>query len=369
MKLSISRDELLRGTTRTQSVVERRGTLPILANVLISAEERDVRLSATDLEVGIVSAHPADVQEVGRITLAGRKLHEIVRELDQEEVQIETTSDSRVRIRAGSADFSLLSVSADEYPSLPASEGAAFVPLEASLLGALIDRTLYATSTDETRYHLNGVHIETIEGGRLRVVATDGHRLALADATPSAAVASVLTASVIVPRKGVAEIRRLCDDIEGTVEIGLHENFLLVRRPGLVLSARLIDAQFPNYQGVLPAHTRIRVTTHRERLLHGVRRIALVATDRSGGFTIRVADHQLRLSATNPDLGEVHEEIPVEYTGEPFATAFDARYVIEALTSLASKEIVIEFTDELSPAQMRPADSVDQIAVIMPMRL
>jgi DNA polymerase III subunit beta len=368
MKLKISRDELLRATTRTQSVVERRGTLPILANVLIRAEDDHVTLCGTDLEVGVVSTHPAEIELSGRTTLAARKLHEIVRELDQDEVTIEALADSRVRICAGASDFSLLAVSADEYPSLPSSEGAAFVPIEAGLLGSLIDRTLYATSTDETRYHLNGIHMEVIAEGRLRLVATDGHRLALADATPSSPI-TLLTASIIVPRKGVAEIRRLCDDTDGTIELALQDNFLLVRRPGLILSARLIDAQFPNYQGVLPAHPQIRIAVDHELLLHAVRRIALVATDRSGGFTLRLDGQRLRLSAVNPDLGEVHEEIPVEYDGDPFTTSFDARYVIEALGSIASKEALLELTDELSPAQIRPADSRDQIAVVMPMRL
>ena len=369
MKVTISREELLRGTTRTQTVVERRGTLPILANVLITAEDQLITLSATDLEVGVSSSHPAEVAEPGRITLAARKLHEIVRELDQDDVRIETTSDARVRIRAGASDFSLLSVSADEYPSLPSPEGTAFVPFEAALLGSLIDRTLYATSSDETRYHLNGVHIESVEDGRLRVVATDGHRLALAEAVAASPLATVLKTSIIVPRKGVAEIRRLCDDTEGTVDLAIQQNFLLVQKPGLLLSARLIDAQFPNYQGVLPKNIRVRVSAGRERLLQALRRIALVASDRAGGFTLRLADHQLRLSAANPDLGEVQEEVPIEYAGDTFTTSFDPRYVIDALTSLSGKEIMLEFVDELSPAQIRPADATDQLAVVMPMRL
>jgi DNA polymerase-3 subunit beta len=367
MKLTIPRDELLRGTARAQTVVERRGTLPILANVLISTADQQVVLSATDLEVGVVSIHPAEVEEAGRTTLAARKLHEIVRELDHDHVQIQTTDDSRVRIQAGTAAFSLLAVSADEYPSIASSEGVDFIPLEASILRSLIDHTLYATSTDETRYHLNGVYVQT-HAGRLRFVATDGHRLALAEAAP-AAVLAILHKSIIVPRKALAEIRRLCDETDGSVEIGLQENFLLVRKPGFLLSSRLIDAQFPNYEGVLPTHTRISIRVDREQLLHGVRRIALVATDRAGGFTLRLADQRVHLSASNPELGDVHEDLPVDWTGDPFQASFDARYLADALASLAGKEALLEFVDELSPLQLRPADLTDQIAVIMPMRL
>jgi DNA polymerase-3 subunit beta len=368
MQVVISREQLLRGTARAQSVVERRGTLPILANVLISAGDEQATLAATDLEVGIVSSHPAQVTEPGRTTLAARKLHEIVRELDSDEVELQTTADSRLRIRAGASEFSLLSVSADEYPSLPSSEGASFLPIEASLLTSLIDRTLYATSTDEARYHLNGVHVEIAEEHRLRVVATDGHRLALADAE-SGALVSIFARPLLVPRKAVSEIRRVCEDFEGTVELGLHENFLLLRRPGLLLTTRLIDAQFPNYRAVLPGSARIRVKLPRERLLQALRRIALVASDRAGGFQLRLAEGALQLSAVNPDLGEVREELPCEYSGPAFATSFDTRYIIDALASLISKEVLLEFVDELSPAQLRPADSADQIAVVMPMRL
>ena len=210
--------------------------------------------------------------------------------------------------------------------------------------------------------------MELADERRLRVIATDGHRLALAEAE-TAAPLKMFSTALLVPRKGIAEIRRLCDDMDGSVELGLHENFLLMRRPGLLLSARLIDARFPSYQAVLVAEPHVRTKVARELLLHAVRRIALVASDRSGGFKVALNEGELVLSAINPDLGEVREELGVDYAGTPFATSFDTRYVIDALSSIASKEVVLEFVDEFSPAQIRPADTTDQIAVVMPMRL
>ena len=172
-----------------------------------------------------------------------------------------------------------------------------------------------------------------------------------------------------MPRKGVNEIRKLCDETEDLIEMGLGDGFLLVRKPGQLLSCRLIDGEFPDYHQVIPDGHQIRIVVERERLIHAVRRIALVAHERSGGFRLALDDGQLELHAQNPDLGEATERIPIEYQGDRFETGFNARYLQDALAATASKELVLELRDELTPAQIRPVDSPDQIAVIMPMRL
>jgi DNA polymerase-3 subunit beta len=178
-----------------------------------------------------------------------------------------------------------------------------------------------------------------------------------------------LEKGIIVPRKGVGEIRKLCEETEDTVEIGLGEGFLLVRCPGQLLSCRLIDGEFPDYKQILPDGHLIRVLIEREVLLHAVRRIALVAHERAGGFRLALEDGQMELHAQNPDLGEARELIPVEYQSDRFETGFNARYLQDAIASIASKEVVLELRDELTPAQIRPADDPDQIAIVMPMRL
>ena len=368
MKLTIDREELLRGLGRIQAIVERRGTLPILANTLLRAEGEGLTLAATDLEVGVVSTHPAQVATPGTATLGAKKLYEIVRELGQSEVLLELEEGSRVKLESGGARFSLLSIAPEEYPTLPSPEGVTFVELESSLLAQMIDCTLYATSTDETRYNLNGVFMELDDEGRIVFVATNGHRLAKVEKTPPRPVA-FLEKGIIVPRKGVNEIRKLCEETENSVEIGLGDGFLLVRHPGQLLSSRLIDGEFPNYRQVIPEGHQIRVVVERERLVHAVRRIALVAHERSGGFRLALDDGQLELHAQNPDLGEARECIPIEYQGDRFETGFNARYLQDALAAITSKELVLELRDELTPAQIRPADSPDQLAVIMPMRL
>ena len=368
MKLTIDRVQLLAGLARVQGIVERRGTLPILANALIEARQGGIELAATDLEVGFVASIEAQVESEGSVTLGAKKLHEIVRELDESDVVLSTEDGSRVGIQCGPAHFSLLTIAPEEYPTIPGAEGVSFVPMEAALLAEMIDRTLYATSTDETRYNLNGVYVEGAEKDRIRFVSTDGHRLAKVEKTPAAPV-DFLEKGIIVPRKGMAEIRKLCEETEGSIEIGLGDGFLILRRPDLLLTSRLIDGEFPNFRQILPTGHKVRLVIDRERLIHAVRRMSLVAHERSRGFRAQLVDGQIELSASSPELGEAREALPVDYSGTPFESAFNARYVLDALAAMTSKEVVIELSEQLSPAQLRPADDPDQVSVIMPMKL
>ncbi len=367
MKLAIDRDVLQRGLARIQTIVERRGTLPILSNALLVAEEDGLRLAATDLEVGVITRMTARIETQGQVTLGAKKLYEIVRELEESEVSLAIEDESRVRVECGPARFTLLAISPEEYPTIPGADGVEFLEIEASLLSEMIERTLYATSTDETRYNLNGVYMELADEGRLRFVATDGHRLAMVDKTPQAPV-GFLEQGIIVPRKGVSEIHRLCEETDGAVEVGLGDGFLIIRRPDLVLSCRLIDGEFVNYRQVLPADPKIRLVLERERLLHAVRRVALMTHERSRALQLVLDSGELELSTTNPDLGEAREVLPVDYRGDRFETGFNARYMQDALTAMGSKEVSMEFVDELTPALLRPADDPDQLAIVMPMR-
>jgi DNA polymerase-3 subunit beta len=368
MKIQIDRADLTRGLSRVQAVVERRVGLPILSNALLRAEAGRLTLSCTDLEVGITSEHECQVTSPGSVTLAAKKLFEIVRELDDAAVTMQTEKDARVRLECGGARFALLSVSAEEYPTLPSAEGVGFVEIDASLLAEMIDRTLFATSTDETRYHLNGVYIERTPEGKLVFVATDGHRMPKTE-KPAAAEVAFLGKGIIVPRKGMAELRKLCEETDGMVELGLSENFLLVRRPGLLLSCRLIDAEYPNWRGILPSEYRIRVLVEREPFLRAVRRVSLLAHEHTGSLRLALEPGKLLVSASNANLGEAREEIALDYDGDRFETGFNARYMSDALGAMDSKEVYLELTTEVQAASLRPADDLDYVSVVMPMRL
>ena len=368
MKLTIDRGILLNSLRRIQTIVERRGTLPILGNVLIDASDDQMTLTATDLEVGVTATQEAKVETPGSITLGAKKLYEIVRELEEPEVGLQFDDTARVSLESGTARFSLLSISPEEYPALPGDEGVDFVSLEAALLAEMIDHTLYAASNDETRYNLNGVFIAGEGDQRVCFVATDGHRLAkVSKALPEPV--GFLGDGIIVPRKGVAEIRKVCDEANDLLEIGLSDGFLLLRRPGLLLSSRLIDGEFPKYQQIMPKDHSIRLVVARERLVHAVRRIALVAHERSHGVHLSLTEGQIELDASNPDLGEARETLQVSYTGEKFETGFNAFYLQDLLAAMSVEEVVVELKSELEPAQFRPAGGPDEVAVVMPMRM
>ncbi|MFQ5697056.1 MAG: DNA polymerase III subunit beta [Myxococcota bacterium] len=368
MKFSIDREVLVRGLAHIQTIVEQRATLPILANALLRVTESDLTLAATDLEVGNVTTLPAEIETPGVVTLAARKLYEIAREFSESEVRFSVAEGARVKIECGAAQFTLLSIAPEEYPTIPGLEGVETTRVDGSLIAELIDHTLYATSTDETRYNLNGVLMEVLDDGRLRGVATDGHRMAQIDCTVPEPL-EFLDRKIIVPRKGIAEIRKLVDDPDEGVEMGLGDNFLIVRRPGLILSCRLIDGEFPNYRQVVPSEFKARIVVDRGHLLRAARRMALMTHDRARGLRFVLDSGRLELQVQNPDMGEAREAIPLDYSGDRFDTSFNAHFIQEAVTAMNSKEIAIELLDELTAAVLRPADNPDQLAIVMPMRL
>jgi DNA polymerase-3 subunit beta len=374
MKLSIPKSDLQRGLGRIQSIVEKRNTMPILANVHLSAtrEKADGRLelAGTDLEIGIRSELEADVSKAGTITASAKKLYEIVRELPDQPVHLETTQDSFLSIRCARADFNLSGNAADEYPTLPVASPSTTVNVQAAVLAQMIERTMYAASADETRYNLNGVFVEQLpDTGKLRMVATDGHRLAYVDREFGTEL-DALEGGVIIPRKGLSELKRLVDEEDADeLELGFDGNYGLVRKRGVTLVMRLIEGDFPNYRQVIPRQTTRQLVLQAGSLVQSLRRVALLSSERNRAVRFDLKSGLLRLSSSNPDLGEAHEEIDVDYEGEELTIAFNARYLMDCLGVLDAKEVRVDFQDSLSPAQITPTDDADTLAVVMPMRV
>ena len=375
MKLSIPKNELQRGLARIQSIVEKRNTMPILANVhleaLKHADGGQLEIAATDLEVGVRSSQPADVKKPGSVTASAKKLYEIIRELPEEPVDIEVSSDAYLSIKCARAHFTLAGNSAEEYPTLPTAAPGSMVRVQAVVLSQMIERTMYAASTDETRYNLNGVFIERLkETGKLRMVATDGHRLAYVDRAFAEDLAG-LDDGVIIPRKGLVELKRLVDEEDADeIEIGFEGNNGLVRKEGVTLVMRLIEGEFPNYRQVIPREIKYRLLISTDVLIHALRRVALLSSERSRAIKFELTSGLLRLSSNNPDLGKAHEEIDVDYAGDDLSIAFNARYLMDSLSVIRSKEVQLSFQDQLSPTQIVPADDQeDSLAIIMPMRI
>ena len=375
MKFSIEKGEFQRGLGRIQSIVEKRNTMPILANALLEVSGKKdggtLELAATDLEVGIRSSHPCEVAKPGRLTVSARKLHEIVRELPEERVHLEASSNAYLTLRCARAEFTLAGTTAEEYPSISNFAPSQLAVVPAAVLSEMIDRTMYAASTDETRYNLNGVYVERVaETGKLRMVATDGHRLSYVDRALGDGFDGLAATGVIIPRKGLAELKRLVDEEDADeIEIGFEGNNGLARKGPVTLTMRLIEGEFPNYRQVIPSERGQQLSLPTEAFTHALRRVALLSVERSRAVKFELSEGQLRLSSNNPDLGDAREELDIDYAGETTSIAFNARYLLDAVTAARSKEIRFGFRDALSPAELSPADDGDALAVVMPMRL
>lgn len=374
MKLVIGKMELQRGLGRIQAIAEKRSSMPILANAYLDARMTrgggNLEISATDLEVGIRGNHVADVEEPGSLTVSAKRLFELVRELPNEPLTIRSTPNSYIEVLCARSRFTLAGTAGEEYPTLPAPAEATLVRIQAALVSTMIERTLYAASTDETRYNLNGVYFEVLpDAGKIRMVATDGHRLTYVDRVVGADVTALMS-GVIVPRKGLAELKRLVDEEDADeIDLAFLGSSGIVQKGPVTLVMRLIEGEFPNYRQVLPKPASHRLVVPHEPLAQALRRVALLSSDRSCVVKLQLADGRLILSSSSQDVGEVIEELDVDYAGDPLAVGFNARYLLDALAAFRAKELEIGLQDEFSPAQLRPTDDPDSLAVVMPIRL
>ena len=348
--------------------------MPILANTLIEAPETGknamLQLAATDLEVGVRSQHVANVTEAGGLTVSAKKLFEIVRELSDEKIELEATANSYLEIRCNRSRFTLAGTAAEEYPTLPEFNPEKTVPVSSAILSAMIERTMYAASVDETRYNLNGVYLEVLnETGEIRLVATDGHRLACVDRTIEGDI-SALASGVIIPRKGLGELKRLVDEDDAEeIELAFANNSGLAKKGDVTLVMRLIEGEFPNYNQVIPKDLTRHLILPTDSLVQAVRRVALLSSERSRAVKLELSDGQLVITSNNPDLGDAREELDVDYAGEPLAIGFNAKYLLDAINAIQLKEVRFSFQDELSPSRLTPPDDEKTLAVVMPMRI
>jgi DNA polymerase-3 subunit beta len=371
MEVSLRREDLVRGLHIVQGVVERRNTLPILANVLLEPAESGIALTATDMEVGLRGVVPAQVKKKGAVTLNARKLYEIAREVSGDEVVLKSTQPGWVDVLAGRSKFKIVSLEPKDFPQLPLGPDAPAgveIRIAAGTLREMIDKTLFAVSSDETRFNLSGVFVANGEDGTLRMVATDGHRLALVDRrVPDARIER----GVIMPRKGLLEARKLLDEAEEgelTVTIAPKEVRLVLRSVSFFM--RLVEGEFPDYRQVIPGAPRVQARANRDDLLAALRRISLLASERSRGVKLHLEKGRLGLSASNPDQGEASEDVEVSYGGDPLTIGFNARYLIDVLQVHSEGDVIeLSFTDEVGPGVLRGTQDPEYTYVVMPMRL
>jgi len=361
MKLTIERAALLKALGRVQSVVERRNTIPILANVLISAEGGQVAFSATDLDMEITDSRPAKVESPGQITAHALTLYEIARELpDGAEVSLDDGGpDRRLEVRAGRSRFQLRVLPAGDFPVMSEEGLSDPVAVASADLIRLIDKTRFAMSTEETRYFLNGVYLhEVAEGGvrTLRAVATDGLRLALADTVSPAGFPE--SAGVIVPRKTIAEARRLLDDAGERVRLSVSAQKIRFDFDQSSLTSKVIDGAFPAYAGVMPRNNTRVMTMDRALFTAAVRRVAAVSTEQVKAVQMSIEANHMTLSVRNMDAGQAVEELEVDYGGEPFEIGFNARYILDATGQIDGETAQFRFAGPRDPALLLdPADA------------
>ena len=372
MKLTIDRSELLRALSHVQSVVERRNTIPILSNVLLSAGPGSLTLTATDLDIEAVDAADASVDQEGSLTAPAQTLFDVVRKLpDTAEVQLEYKSENqRLSIQAGRSRFALPTLPASDFQTMARDEGSVKFSLDVKDLKRLIDKTRFAISTEETRYYLNGVYLHISDGEdgkKLRAVATDGHRLALSEI--DAPEGSADLPGVIIPRKAVAEIRRLIDGFDGQIGISATESKIVFTAGRAVLTTKLIDGSFPDYARVIPQGNDKTLTVNNVALEKAVDRVATVSAERSRSVKMSLEEDRVILTVNHAETGHGVEEVEGEYASDAMEIGFNARYLLDVSQQIDGDDIVFDFNDPASPALVRdPADPSSRY-VLMPLRV
>ncbi len=379
MELVIERSVLQDSLSMVQGIVERRNTVPILGHVLLEPNGANLRLAATDLEVGIRTEVPCRVDKKGSVTLNARKLFEIVREAEGGEVSLKSLDNDWVELKCGRARFKMMGLDPRSFPAMPSQaakpQGDAArkavkgdLTIATGALAGMIDKTIFAVSPDEARYNLGGVLIESPSPGAVRMVATDGHRLSMIERE---AAEFTMQGNAIIPRKGLAELRKLLDQ-EGEEQVRLMVDGQLasLKRGATEVSMRLVEGEFPDYRGVIPKQSKYLISIGRDALLNSIKRAAIFSNERYHGVKLALAPGSLTVSSTSPEMGEASETIDVDFKGEEFSIGFNAAYMMQALGVIpAESDAVLGLSDDVSPGVITtPADS-QFTYVVMPMRL
>jgi DNA polymerase-3 subunit beta len=372
MKVSIERGVLARAVAQAQSVVERRNTIPILANLLIEAEGDQVRFRATDLDIEVVDRAPAKVEQPGGVTVPALMLNEIVRKLGEGAlVTLSTQGGSgRLHIEAGRSTFQLATLPVEDFPVMASPDYQTTFEAPAPLLRRLFDKSRFAISTEETRYYLNGVYLHVAKGAEgdvLRAVATDGHRLARIDAPLPEGAAGM--PGVIVPRKTVAELKKLLDDDEATVKVSVSETKIRFEAGAIQLTSKVIDGTFPDYSRVIPQANPRRLEVDAKEFAQAVDRVATVSSERSRAVKLALDEDRLVLSVNAPDAGTAEEELAVAYGDERLEIGFNAKYLLEIAHQVDRENAVFLFNSSGDPTVMREGDDASALYVVMPMRV
>ncbi len=366
MKLIVSKDELQEKLSNIQNIVEKRNTMPILSHFLLEAGKSGSFITATDLETALREPLALKVEKEGKICIPARKMFEIVREIDGD-LSLESIDEQWLRIKTGASNFRLACLSSKEFPAWPGLEDMEEISLEAKIMADLIEKTVFAAGDSDTRYTLNGLLFHLTADNRLSMVGTDGHRLA----AMSKPIAGKLSEEkkMIVPKKAAAELRKILEKREGSVRMVISKNHVLFSIGDIQFLTRLIEGTYPNYEQVIPAGNEKRIVIERGAFAKALRRVSLMAKDKTNAVKMDLGENKLTVTTSNPDMGEATDEIAIDYAGEKTALGLNARYLLDIIEVMSSDRVIMEFQGALNPVLIKDEQDAEYQCVIMPMRI
>lgn len=367
MKLTATKETLVLALGRVQGIVGKKTTMPVLSNVLIETTATDrFTVTATDLDIFAKGEYDGVIDRPGKACVRARELYEIIRNLPAGSVRLELAEDGQnLRVISGTVNYKLPTIEVEDYPAMPDFGTVNYVPLGAQLLHELIGHTLFSVANDDPRIFLNGVNVETPEG-KVRMVSTDGHRLSLIEREVEGLT---LQAPVIIPRKGLVELRKLLDEGGEALELAFTASNGFFRREGLLLVMRLIEGEFPDYNMVIPQMAEMTVEVSKAAFSDALRRMAILSSERSYGVRFNLSTGLLRIESSDPEKGEGRESVDVGYEGRELSIGFNAKYFQDALAVIEGEAVRLDLTDELSPCVVRDAADAGFLCVIMPVRI
>ncbi len=366
MKLRVDREEIQKVLQNIQGIVEKKTTMPVLSHFLLKAA-KTTSIVATDLDIAFTRPLKAEIIKKGSLCIPARKLFEIAKEVE-DDLLLESQENNWLKVSAGKSTFKLMGLPEEEYPTLPQVSRTAEIQMGAGILKNMIEKTVYATGDSDTRYTLNGLLMHFLPKKNdieIRVIGTDGHRLAFITTTIGGKLSE--EKKLILPKKAATELRRLLEESEGDVTIGLNKNHLFFMIDDIVLTSRLIEGTYPNYEQVIPQDNEKKATIDRLAFSRALRRTSIMSRERTNAVRFDLDEGKLTLISINPDIGEAREEIAAQYKGEPISIGFNARYLLDVMQSMDGESVGFDVQDPLSPTLLREGESYK--CVVMPMRI
>ncbi|MBI5577418.1 MAG: DNA polymerase III subunit beta [Deltaproteobacteria bacterium] len=372
MNFTVDRDQLIGMLTRVQGVAERRHTMPVLSHTLLAVGKSEATFVASDLEIVVRCVQPVEAKDTGSVAVPAKKFFDIAKVLPKGQVSIAGKEGNCMDISAGRGHFRLAGLPSTEFPEMPEKPKAAAVPVDSEVFRKSVDRVAPFTSMDETRYHMAGILLEKQDAEEkklLRMVATDGHRLALADGDVPNIDALLGERQALVPKKGLMEIRKLAEGGPGSISLSMSEKFLYAGKGDTELWVRLLDAEFPPYRQVMPKDNQMVARIPREEFTEALRRVLVMAPEKVHSVKLSFSGKQLEMSTAGPEHGEASDLLGVDYSGPPLKIGFNGKYLLDAFAGISEQTAKMEMKDEVSQVIVRPDEDKGFLAIIMPMRI